>query len=353
MAISTTTEIAGPVDVVFQQTLLRNAKAVCPYLVGSTPGDVLASHEGSFTVKWRRIENLTPTTTALTELTGNFSLPTRTGTQPTVTDITAVVQKYGDFIQLTEEADLINFNGQNDKLVEVLGIQAGKSLNRLQRNILEDNATLIRASGAAVDGNVGDVISADLIRNAANQLNRNSALKFTSMTLGSVNINTSPVRDAYWGICHSDVEEDIRLIQGFIASERYGGQTEVAKNEFGAVGPIRWITTEEASVDADLGAAPGGVLRSTTGASADLYTSIIFGRDAHGALSLDIELIREIYMAGDDIPGIILISKEKGSAGSGDPLNEIATLGWKTWHAGAIQNSTWIRGLRTAATKLT
>ena len=81
MALTTTTTIAGPVNVVFQVNLLRNAKALAPYFMGTTPAEI-AEHSGTFTAKWRRIENLTPVTTALAELTGSVSFPTRTAVQP-------------------------------------------------------------------------------------------------------------------------------------------------------------------------------------------------------------------------------------------------------------------------------
>ena len=116
--VTTTTQVAGPVNVIFQQTLLRNAKPLCPYLVGAQEGDVIQSHSGSFTIKWRRIDNLTPTTSALSELTGALSLPARSpGSILAVTDTTAVLLKFGDFIVMTEETDLINFNGQTDKVM--------------------------------------------------------------------------------------------------------------------------------------------------------------------------------------------------------------------------------------------
>ncbi len=350
MAITNQAVIAGPVNFVFQQTLLRNAKPRAPHFAGSTPGDI-SSNSGTFSVKWRRVENMTPTTTALTELTGNLSLPTRNASQPSVTDVTATVAKYGDFIFLTEEVDLVNFNGQTDKLVEVLGIQAGRSLNRLQRNVLEDNATLVYPDSVAADADVVSGMTRTVIRNVVNTLNRESGMTFTPETTGSTNVGTAAQRPAFMGICHSDVEEDIRDITGFIASENYASQTATAEGEFGAVAGVRWVSTPEASIDADLGGDPGN-LRSTTGVSADLYTSMIIAMDYHGALSLDTSLIKEIYTAGDSIPGIVMINKEKGSAGTGDPLNEVSSLGWKAWHAGTILNSAWGRGVRTGATDL-
>ncbi|MEK9751628.1 MAG: N4-gp56 family major capsid protein [Rhodospirillaceae bacterium] len=358
MTLTTVTELSAPVNVVFQKKFLKDARQRCPYFIGSRPGDVLQSHNGSFSVRWRRYDNMTPTTTALTALTGSETYPTRTASQASKTDIDATVSKYGDHIILNEEADLINFNGQTAELVEVMAVQAGRSLNRLQRNTLEDNVTLVYADGATTDGGVSSPISLTLIRSAVNALARQSAMKFMPATGGSSLEGTSPMRESYWGLCHVDVEEDIRDIAGFIPVERYMTQTRVESGEFGAVGGVRWISTEEASADADLGDTAGNTVRSTTGVSADLYTSIILGMNAHGALSLDADLVRRIYKAGDPIPGIIMIQKGKGSAGTADPLNELATIGWKSWHAGALigpstSNSGWARGLRTAARKLT
>jgi len=351
MALTTTTQLTQPVNVMFQQQLLRNARALTPHFVGSMPG-VINSNNGTFTATWRRIENMTPTTSSLTQLSGNLSLPTRNASQPTITDVSATISKYGDFIFLTEEADLINFNGQTAKLVEVLGIQAGRSLNRLQRNHLEDNATLIRPDGETTDANVSTAINREVIILGVNTLNRNVTTKFTPETTGSTNIGTSPMRPSYWGLCHSDIEENIRDLTGFIDVEKYAGQTATAMGEFGAIRGVRWVSTSESSIDADVGGAPGQSLRSTTGSLADLYTSIILGMDAHGSLSLDGALVSEIYNAGDDIPGIIMINKARGSSGVGDPLDEVASLGWKAWHAPVILNSNWLRGLRTAATNL-
>lgn len=351
MALTTTTQLTSPVNVMFQQQLLRNAKALTPYFVGSMSASI-SSNGGTFTATWRRIENMTPTTSALTQLSGNLSLPTRNASQPSITDVSATISKYGDFIFLTEEADLINFNGQTAKLVEVLSIQAGRSLNRLQRNHLEDNATLVRPDGQTTDANVNSAINNAVVKNIGNTLNRNDALKFTPQTLGSTNIGTSPIRPSYWGILHSDVEEDIRDLAGFISVEKYAGQTATVEGEIGVLQNTRFISTSEASIDADVGGAPGSTLRSTGGSLADLYTTVIMGQDAHGSVSLDTSLISEVYRAGDDVPGIILIRHERGSAGTGDPLNEASSLGWKTWHAPVLLNSDWIRGARTAATVL-
>lgn len=351
MALTRTQEMTQPVNVMFQQRLLRVARQRCPYFKGTMPGTI-RSHEGTFSLTWRRIGTLEPTTTALGELSsGNLSLPTRNAIQSSVTDVSATIQKYGDFVLLTEEADLINFNGQTDGIVLSLAIQSGRSLNRLQRNNGEDNATLIRPAGATTDGDTADPITFNMMEQATNTLENNSALMFTDLTTGADASGTAPILPAFWGLCHTHVKPDIRKLSGFQGAETYAGQASLAEGEFGTVGDTRWISTPEASVDEDLGGAAGS-LRSTTGTKADLYTSLLFGRDATGSVSLDVSLIQETYMAGDDVPGIMIINKAKGSSGVADALDEVASLGWKSWHAAAVLNADWIRGLRHGASLL-
>jgi len=60
------------------------------------------------------------------------------------------------------------------------------------------------------------------------------------------------------------------------------------------------------------------------------------GMDHHGSVGLGFKHIKEVYNAGDNLPGVQMITKERGSAGSADPLNEISTLGWKSWHAAQV-----------------
>ena len=353
MTVSTLTSHAtAPVNVLFQSNALRQARARAVYFVGHKPG-VLTRHANTLSVTWRRIDALTPTTSALTELSGTLTVPTRAATAIGVTDTSATASKYGDHVFLTEEADLVNFSGLVDEIVTALGIQAGRSMNRLQRNILEDNATAIYANGASANSGVTNPITNILIRNAVNALQSNSALKFTPVTEGSRNIGTAPVNAAYWGLCHVDVEEDIRNLSGFRGVETYAGQTETAIGEFGVAAGARWLSSEEATVDASAGGNPGSDVRSTNGDNADIYPTVILGMEAHGAVSLDTDFLKTVYMAGDRIPAIELISKPRGSAGAGDPFNEVSSLAWKGWHTGAILDANWIRCLRVAASTLT
>jgi N4-gp56 family major capsid protein len=357
MAYTTVTIVDGGVDVIMQETLLRNAKARCPYFIGSTPAEITA-HQGSVTAKWRRVENLSVSLTPLTALTGTEDYPTRTGSTPTVNDITAALLKFGNHIILNEEVQVVNFNPVADKYAEILGINAGQVLNRLQRNELEDNSTIEYGGSITAESVVIAKMVVGDITKVVNLLDRASALKFTPMTTGSPNTNTTPQRDAYWGICHPDVEIDIRAMTAFVPVEQYASQTVTEKGEFGSVGGVRFLSTPESSIDTGIGATGATDVRETT-VKADVYNTVIFGMDHHGSVGLGFNHTKNIYNAGDTLPGVQMISHGPGSAGTADPLDEVSTLGWKTWHVPKVfTNSTtpatgeWGYVVRTAASVL-
>lgn len=353
-AITDTDVLTKPVNVIFQQTLLRTARALCPYFAGTVPGEV-TQHRGSYTASWRRIENLTPTTTALTELNTNVAFPTRDSITPTISSVTAAVSKYGQYIVLNEEADLVNFNGQTDDLVKKLGISAGRSLNMLQRNEAEDNLTLVRAGAVASDGAVLSKITVAAIASVINTLSRNDATSFLADSTGSTNVGTTPILPGYIGVCHPDVAYDIGTLSGFKSVETYAGQVQTMQGEFGLLAAagysVRFVQTSDASIDSGAGGSTGSTgLRGST--NLDLYTTVIYGEDAIGSLGFGMNHVKETYKAGDKLPAVMMINKARGSAGAADPLDELSTLGWKSWHGAKILNSAWGRGIRSAATSL-
>src|SRR5262249_9339880 len=132
---ATDVELQKPVNAYFEATFLRRAQQNCPYFAGTVPGQI-AKQVGTSTIKWRRIEQLTPSTSALTELTTTTSYGMgRNADVPSFTDVTATVAKYGQFFFVNEEVDLYNPNGTTDELVAILGEAAGPALNQLQRDI--------------------------------------------------------------------------------------------------------------------------------------------------------------------------------------------------------------------------
>lgn len=342
-----TSTIQGPVNFVFMRGLLSAARKTLPFFNGTLPGK-LEKKGGSASVKWRRIENLAAATTAIAEHTENgpavFGLGRNT-VKPTITDVTKAIAKYGNAILLTEEVDFFNINPMTMNLMDTLGANAGESLNILMRTEF-DNATQIRyASGAANKSAVVAEMKAGDVKWAVNQLNRNSGMKFTSAGYGSQNYNSQPVRSSYYGICHPDVEEDIRGLTGFIGVEQYGGYTETLTGEFGAVNGVRWVTTEIAPVETGGGTtSTSGVFRGTSVDTNDLYTSYVYGKEAVGSIGLGEEHAKEIYTMYDPArpPTVELIYHKPGTSGIADIFKEVGAIAWKAWFGGKILDGRWI-----------
>lgn len=347
------THVTAPVNFVLMRGLLSQARKVLPYFNGTMPGQ-LERNGGSMSVKWRRFDDLAVATTALGEKSGTFSfLNGRTAATPTVTDLTVAVAKYGNYVIVTEELDLFNVNSRAAQIMDVLGRNAGESLNTLMASTF-DGATNVRYSSAAANATaITTAMNLNNIKYVVNQLNRRSAMKFFSMGAGSTNIGTSPVRASYFGITHPDVEEDIRGLSGFIGVEQYGGYIgDVQVGEFGAVGGVRFCSSEIAPIATGVATTSVAGMRGSTDILNDVYKTFIYGREAVGTVGLGENHTEEIYRMGDRPPAIELIRKAVGSAGAGDPFNEMGTLAWKAWHAGKILNEDWIWEVDTLASDL-
>jgi N4-gp56 family major capsid protein len=358
------TNVTAPVNFVLMKALLSAARKKLPFFNGTLAGE-LEKSKGSASVKWRRIENLNAVTSALTEQSGTAAaFLGRDAVQPTITDVSVAMAKYGNAILLTEEVDLYNVNSKSVQLMDTLGANAGESLNRRMEAVFAGAAAESTrfsngsAGGAASVSAITREITLTDIKWAVNRLNRNSAMLFHSQATGSQNYGTSTVRSSYKGICHVDVEEDIRGLTGFIPVEQYGGYTEVDPFEFGAVGGVRWASTEIIPISTNITSSSGtGLLRgmaSSGATNADVYSTYIFGKEAVGSVGLGNMHATSSYEMYDPKkpPAVELIQHAPGSSGIFDMYNEVGSIAWKAFFAGKILNDAWLTRIRSGASAL-
>lgn len=362
---ATDTEVTNPVNVYYERVLLDNVAPVCPYFAGTKKGK-LDRKKGSATIKFRRFNPINPDTaggkaapSALSELTGTASyMQGRDARAISMTDYTATVLKYGDYVILNEEVDLYNPNEMGKEVVMELSRDGAKGLNRLQRNVAEDNLTKVYAGGVASDGAIVSKITATELKKVINSLNNNDVQPFTPMTSGSDRVGSTPLLEAYWGICHPDVAEDLVDIAGFKSVETYSGHVETMPGEVGAYQragtAIRFIQTSEATIDANAGGTVGATgLASTNATDVDVHNTVIYGKGCLGSVGLGREHADGIYRAdGSAMNGIDIILKGLGSGGTSDPFDEIQTLAIKYFHAGLVLDSTRGFVIRSGATDL-
>jgi N4-gp56 family major capsid protein len=335
--------------------LLSAARKRLPFFNGTLPGQ-LTKHGSTASVKWERLNNLDPATTALSEITGTTAaFFGRSTVLPVTATVTAAMAKYGNAVLLTEEIDVYQMNLRAARFMDMLGANAGESLNRLME-VTFATASQIRYSngstGGTADTNTNAAISVNDIKHSVNLLNRASALLFTPAGYGNTNIGTTPVRPAYYGICHPDVEEDIRGLTGFNDVVTYGGYTETMPYEFGQVGGVRWCATEIIPISTSAGTTTSTGLRGATNILNDIYSSYIYGKEAFGSVGLGNMHATNSYEMYNPAtpPAVEVINKPIGSVGT-DLFNEVQSIAWKAWFAAAVLNSNWAVKVRSGATK--
>lgn len=339
--------VTAPVNFYLMQGLLKAARANMPYFNGSLPGELM-ENKGAYSVRYERIENLSPSITALGEPTGNATFFNgRDAVNPTVTRVDANMAKYGNVITLTEEVDLVQVNARAMRFMDTLGENAGRSLNLLQQTAIRTGATTKRYGNAvANDAATITAVAANDIRFIVNSLNRADAMRFDPLSDGSTNIGSAPIRSSYFGTCHPDVEEDLRQISGFQPVENYASHTSIYPGEFGTLGGVRWCVSTLAAVTSAAGTTSVVGFRGAGTTTNDVYSCLIYGKEAMGSVGLGETMTKEIYTGGDTIPAVQLINHAPGTSGVADPLNEVGSLGWKAFHAGVVLNADWIVELR-------
>lgn len=270
---------------------------------------------GTNTIKFRRYGNLSAATTALTEGV------TPTGSSLSITDVSATVAQYGDYITIT---DVIDYESKDPVLVEaaeILGDQMGDTLDQLTRDVLAAGSVVYysgTSSSSRATVGATDLIDADDIKIAVRTLKVAKAKKVTRMINASTGIATEPVNAAYIGFCHPNTSYTLKGLTGFVPVEKYASTMQVMEGEIGKLDEVRFIESTNCKVFAGEGES-----------SIDVYATIILGMDAYGITRISGEAIKNII-------------KPLGSAGSSDPLDQRATSGWKATFVAKILNDAFM-----------
>lgn len=241
---------------------------------------------GGKTIEFRKYSPLAKATTPLTEGV------TPDGQQLTVSTITATVAQYGGFIELSDVLLLTAIDNNLVEAQEILGDQAGRTLDTITREVLNGGTNVIYAGAKSARSSLtaDDKISVSLIKQAVRNLKVNLAKK---------------INGYYVAIIHPDVSYDLMCDPEWISASEYAGSTQLFEGEIGKVHGVRFVETTEAKIWA-----------SAASGSKSVYSTLVLGSNAYGTTSVE---------GG----GLTSIVKQLGSAGTADPLNQRATAGWK------------------------
>ncbi len=290
----------------------------------------LARRSGK-TMIWRRYEALALATTALTE--GENPA----GRAKSKTDVSATIAPYGDFIEDSDMVISTQPDPQTTENVELLGQQRGETFDQLYRDMYADATQIVYANGTSTV-TVSEIVDKNDLDRLYRLLRNNKAKTFTPMIMASQNVGTGPIMPGYWAMCHEDVAFDLRHTADFLLVSEYAGKGGVIAGEFGAdKNGLRFLSSPNGY---KLAGATGVTIAATdiknTGGFADIYSIFAVGQQAVAGVSL----------AGGN-GGII--RKGLGSAGTADPLDMKATVGWKQYDARKILNNNFLAELQTGA----
>lgn len=313
MANTSRTEITAENTSFYSRELLERAK---PAIVHDRWAQVrdLPKTSGTDTMKFRRYGSLAVNTTPLTEGV------TPEGKQGSVTDVTATILYYGDFITLTDKLQYETIDPILTEFAGVLGDQAGESLDEVCRDIMVAGDTVQYASTAAArtDVTAAMKLTRSEVKEAVRTLRGQNAKPVTRMIDPNDSYNTVPVGRSFIGIVSEDTAYDLDDAEGWIPVEKYPNPRMAMEDEIGSLANVRFVMSTKAKVYSAGGSG-----------SVDVHATLIFGQNAYGVSRLSGEAMRNII-------------KPLGSAGTADPLEQRATTGWKATFVAKILNQNWM-----------
>lgn len=214
------------------------------------------------------------------------------GQQLSMSTITQKVKQYGGYIELSDMLLLTAVDNNLVQATKLLGSQAGRTLDTITREVLNGGTNVLYAGGKTERGAIAatDKLTVDLVRRAVR------ILKI---------MNAPKIDGCYVAIVHPDCVYDLMDDPDWKNPHQYQDTSELYEGELGKIAGVRFVECNEAKIFVGKGAS-----------GADVYSTLILGDNAYG--------VTEIQGGG-----LEHIVKQLGSAGTADPLNQRATVGWK------------------------
>lgn len=244
---------------------------------------------GGKTIEFRKFAPLAKAITPLTEGV------TPDGKSLSVSTITATVSQYGDYITQSDVLELTALDNTILEATKLLGRQAGVTLDTVVRNVMQSGTNVTYCPKIGVDGAETAVTSRSGLDNTC-QLTVKVLQQVVAKLRGQ---NAPTINGKYVAIIHPYAAYDLMRDPEWIDAHKYTNVGNLYEGEIGEIAGIRFVQTTEAKIYS------GGV-----------FGTLVFGDGSYG--------VTEITGGG-----LQTIVKQKGSAGTADPLDQRSSVGWK------------------------
>jgi N4-gp56 family major capsid protein len=241
------------------------------------------------TIEFRKFA---PLTKALTPLTEGV---TPQGKSLDVTTVTAEVSQYGDYIVMSDMLELTAIDNVVVEALKLLGRQGGATLDTVVRNILHTGTNVMYCPKLAEDGSETAVTSRSALDNTCRL-----TVTVVQKVVAKLRAQNAPtISGKYVAIIHPYAAYDLMRDKEWIDAHKYAQPDNLFEGEIGEIAGVRFVQTTEAKIY------EGGI-----------FGTLFFGEGAYGNTEI----------AGG---GMETIVKQKGSAGTSDPLDQRSSVGWK------------------------
>ena len=343
-------------------------------------------------IEFRQWEPLPEITTPLVEGV------TPDGQALSVSNLTARVSQYGGYVTYSDMLSLTAIDNIIVQATKAIASQAGRSSDTLTREVINagtnvqygDGSVQARSALAYTSASSNDNLTVKAIKRAVRTLEGQDAPKINGSYVGIIhpNVKYDLLNDPEWQYPHQYVETEniyaneigriagVRFVENTRAKKWHGdnlasnSRTLTVNNQSGYSGAItsiafdggtvaenalvgRYININGVSAKITANTASSLTFASTNFGSiadnaviypgeggaggVDVYSTLILGDDAYGVTEI----------TGGGLQHIV---KQLGSAGSADPLNQRATVGWKLTKAAAILVQQYMVRVETTAT---
>ena len=244
---------------------------------------------GGKTIEFRKFNTLPKALTPLTEGV------TPQGKNLEVQTITATVAQYGDYITMSDMLELTAIDNVIVEALKLLGRQGGATMDTVVRNILQAGTNVTYCPKIGADGAETPVTSRDALDNTCVL-----TVKVIQQVVAKLRAQNAPtISGKYVAIIHPYAAYDLMRDPEWIDAHKYATPENLYEGEIGEIGGVRFVQTTEAKIYEN-----------------GVFGTLIFGDGAYGTTEI----------AGG---GMETIVKQKGSAGTADPLDQRSSVGWK------------------------
>ena len=267
---------------------------------------------GGKTIEFRKFTNLPKALTALTEGV------TPDGKRLDVTNLTATVAQYGDYITQSDVLELTAIDNTIVEATKLLGRQAGLTLDTITRDVLVAGTNVNYCP--TISGSTETAVTSRANLNGTSQL----SVKNIQRAVAKLRANNVPtINGKYVAIIHPYVAYDLMRDPEWVNAHQYAQPRELYEGEIGEIAGVRFVETSEAKIWKDADGTTGSAATdgtpeydSTNHKHYAVFATLVMGQGAYGVTEIN---------GG----GLQTIVKQKGSAGTADPLDQRSSVGWK------------------------